>query len=184
MIKKLMKYDLIWINKFMLIYFSITGILTILTKLSELFNTSFVGNIIYLVLRGCLISAFASKLINCIIRIWVRFNNNLYKDESYLTHTLPVEKNTLYNSKIISFILSLLLSLIVIVICFIIVFLDNDLINIIKNITSTSDGIIIFIGIILIAILEFIYMMSCGLIGIILGNRTNNNIYCFNSILN
>ena len=175
MIKKLMKYDLIWINKFMLIYFSITGILTILTKISEIFNSSFVGNIIYLVLRGCLISAFVSVLINCVIRIWVRFNNNLYKDESYLTHTLPVEKNTLYNSKIISSVLSLLLSLIVIVICFMIVFLNNDLINVFKNIFSTTDGVIIFIGIVLIAILEFIYMMGCGLIGIILGNRSNNN---------
>ena len=175
MLKKLVKYDLIWINKFMLIYFSITFILCILARIFTLFNESFVGNIIYLILRGCAISAFVSVLINCVIRIWVRFSRNLYKDESYLTHTLPVSKCTLYNSKMISFILSILLSVIVIVLGFVIAFLDKDIINYIKMMFESSDGIFIFISILVISIMEFIYMMNCGLMGILIGHRSNNN---------
>ena len=41
-------------------------------------------------------------IINNVLRFWVRFRQTMYGDESYLTHTLPVEKNTLYASKMLS----------------------------------------------------------------------------------
>ena len=41
-------------------------------------------------------------LINNLMRTWVRFRHNLYGDESYLTHTLPVERKTIYLSKFIT----------------------------------------------------------------------------------
>ena len=40
-------------------------------------------------------------IINTMMKCWVRFSHSLYKDESYLTHTLPVTKNELYDSKFI-----------------------------------------------------------------------------------
>ena len=43
----------------------------------------------------------ANILINTLMRSWVRFRDSIYKDESYLTHTLPVTKNNIYDSKFI-----------------------------------------------------------------------------------
>ena len=175
MLKKLMKYDLVWINKFMLIYFTISLIVCTITRISSYFTDSFIGNIIFLILRGCAISCFISCLINCVIRIWIRFKNNTYKDESYLTHTLPISKNTLYNSKIISGIISLLITLIVIVLCFLIVYLDKHMFNEIKNIFTNNDNIFIFLSLCLTVILEMIYMLYCGLIGLLIGHNSNNH---------
>ena len=175
MLKKLIKYDLIWINKFMLIFYIITLIICTLTRIMDNYTQSFIGNIIYLILRGCAISCFVSILINCSIRIWARFNNSIYKDESYLTHTLPVKKDTLYNSKVLSMTISTLIAITVIIFSILLVFLNKDLINIIKEIFKNKDMTYIYISILIIAVLEIIYMISCGIIGLLIGNRNNNN---------
>ena len=62
---------------------------------------SIIINIIGQISVGCMFSMIFSILINTMMRSWVRFRDSLYKDESYLTHTLPVTKNELYNSKFI-----------------------------------------------------------------------------------
>ena len=173
MLKKLIKYDLIWINKIMLIYFIISIIICTLTRIASLNTSTSIGNIIYQVLKGISISCFASVLINSVIRVWVRFRNSLYKDESYLTHTLPISKCTLYNSKIISSLISVFISLIIILISFIIAFLNKDLINTIKMIFNNNSFIII--GMILTVILEVFYMIHAGILGILIGYKSNNN---------
>ena len=48
------------------------------------------------IMSGAFISLSISVIITCLIRIWVRFNVTLYKDESYLTHTLPIKRETIY----------------------------------------------------------------------------------------
>ena len=174
MLKKLVKYDLKWINKLMVVYFVIAVIFSLLTRLTSLWTTSFAGNLLYQILRGFTISAYASCLITCAMRIWVRFRNNTYKDESYLTHTLPVENKTMYNSKIVSSLLSILLTLIVIIICFGIAFLNKDIINFLKETFSNKDFVFITISLLITFILEMVYMINCGLIGILLGHRSNN----------
>ncbi len=173
MLKKLIKYDLIWINKIMLIYFIISIIICTLTRIASLNTSTSIGNIIYQVLKGVSISCFASVLINSVIRVWVRFRNSLYKDESYLTHTLPISKCTLYNSKVISSLISVFISLLVILISFIIAFLNKDLINTIKMIFNNNSFIII--GMILTVILEVFYMIHAGILGILIGYKSNNN---------
>ena len=175
MLKKLMKYDLIWINKFMLIFFSISLIICTLTRIMSNFTTSFIGNTIYLILRGCAISCFISTIINCAIRIWAKFRISLYKDESYLTHTLPVSKNTLYNSKVLSSITSVVISLFATIICLCIAFLNKDVINYIKELFSDKETSFIVISLFITVILEMIYMIFSGLIGILLGHKSNNH---------
>jgi len=175
MLKKLVKYDLLWINKSMIVFFIVSLIISILTRIVSCFDSSFVGNILYIVFKSAFISCIVSIIINCCIRIWVRFRNNIYKDESYLTHTLPVTKNILYNSKILSSILSILISLLVVAICFIIVYLDNEMINKIKDIFSNNNVAFIFISILILMIFEAIYMTLCGIVGLIIGHKSNNN---------
>ena len=174
MLKKLIKYDFIWINKFMMIYFSISFIVCILTRIMSYFTDSFFGNLLFMILRGVAISCFVSILINCVIRIWARFNLQTYKDESYLTHTLPVSKNTLYNSKIISSIISLLLSLIVILICFLIVFLDKAFIDLLDKFFVSEGVVFTIISMIITVVLETTYILNSGIIGMLLGHKSND----------
>ena len=174
MLGKLVKYDLAWINKSLSIFFIISLIVSSLTRISNLFTNSFVGEIIHSILRGATIGSIIALIINCAIRIWARLRNNFYKDESYLTHTLPVNKSTLYDSKIVSAIITLMISLIVVIITILIAYLDSDMINKIKNIFNNSDATFIFISLILSFILELFYMALCGFLGIIIGHRSNN----------
>lgn len=175
MLKKLEKYDSLWINKIMYIYYAICLVISVLTRIMASFTETFMGNLIYSILRSCAIACFISCLINVLMRIWVRFRNNMYKDESYLTHTLPVSKNTLYNAKILASITSLLHSLYIVIICALIVFLDKNLLDTLKEFLSTRENVIIFIGIILIFILECMCIALSGITGIVLGHISNNH---------
>ena len=160
MLKKLIKYDLKWINKYLVYYYIITLAVAIITRIQSNFIESVIGIVIYRILYSIEIGCLISCLINGLMRIWVRFKNNLYKDESYLTHTLPVSKSTLYNSKIISNILSILLTVIVIVLSIGIAYLDNETIKVILGIIKDYPFEIILLY--LIVVLETFYMMFCG----------------------
>ena len=103
MLKKLIKYDLKWSFKVVSIFLGLGFAFAVLGKLFSLIENSTVFNIISLICNGTALSLIISGLINCIIRSWVRIITNLYKDESYLTHTLPISRETHYLSKIISF---------------------------------------------------------------------------------
>ena len=54
--------------------------------------------IINKILSATSISMMVSAFVNVITRSWVRFKRNMYADESYLSHTLPVSKDVLYCS--------------------------------------------------------------------------------------
>ena len=116
MLKKLIKYDLKWSFKVVSIFLGLGFAFAVLGKLFSLIENSTVFNIISLICNGTALSLIISGLINCIIRSWVRIITNLYKDESYLTHTLPISRETHYLSKIISFMLTVLVSIIILVI--------------------------------------------------------------------
>ncbi len=175
MLKKLIKYDLIWINKSMVVFFVISLLISCITRGISLVNDTFVGNILYIVFKSLTISCIVSIVINCAIRIWNRFRLNIYKDESYLTHTLPIKRNTLYKSKIISSFVSIIISLVFVLISFIIVFLDNKMIDKLKDIFSNNDVAFIFVLLLVLMVLEVLYMTYCGILGLIIGHRSNNN---------
>ena len=59
-------------------------------------------------------------------------------------------------------------------ITFIIAFLNKDIINFLKETFSNKDFVFITICLVITFILEMIYMINCGLIGILLGHRSNN----------
>ena len=175
MLKKLVKYDLIWINKTMIIFFLISLIVSSLTRIISLSSTSFIGSTLYFIFKIATVSCIVSTLINCVIRIWTRFRINLYKDEAYLTHTLPVTRETLYNSKIVSGVISIMISLIAVLICILIVYLDQDMIDKFSKIFKSGNTLFTFINVLIITILEVVYMAYCGIIGLILGHKSNNN---------
>lgn len=181
MLGRLIKYDFKWINKVMYVYFAIIFVITLLVKIIESFEQTFLIVIIDKIMSGTFIAITINIIVTCIIRIWVRFVQNIYKDESYLTHTLPVTKKEIFNSKIISSILSLLLSILVVTICIAIIYLNDTTILQIKNMYQSlidvyngTFAVFFVIGLILLILLEMICMMMAGIFGIIIGYRANN----------
>lgn len=181
MLSKLFKYDFKWMTKVTYIYALILVVISIALKIVESVDQTFLLVILDKILVSMFISCVVSILLTCSIRIWVRFINNFYKDESYLTHTLPVTKNELFNSKVLAGICSLLISVLVIVICLAFVYLNKSTIEELKmmwdSLVATYNSVfavLFVIGLVLLIILEIIYIMMAGVLGITIGHRSNN----------
>lgn len=180
MLKKLLKYDLKWILKVEYIWSAITIIFAILTRLTNLLNESVITSIIKSVLTSITITGMLNVLFNGIIRTWIRVRNNLYKDEAYLTHTLPVESKTILSSKVLSGIITMLFGILIITISFFIAFYNESLINYIKEsmqivattLNSSVTKILLILFIVL--FLEFTFILMVGITGIIKGHEAND----------
>lgn len=180
MLKKLLKYDLENIFKVLIIFYILSMLFGILTRVFFSFKNSLVLEILGEISQGAAISMMCSTLINNIMRMWVRFKTHFYGDESYLTHTLPVEKRTHYLSKILTTIITLFVSFAVICSCLFTAYYSKENMTFFKNLllplaetyNSTILGIIALLVFVL--FLEFLKILQCGFTGIILGHRKNN----------
>ena len=180
MLKKLLKYDLEYVFKVLVVFYILAIFFAILTRIFLNIDDSFILNIIGKICNGTEIAMFFNILINSIMRLWVRFKNNFYGDESYLTHTLPVDKKTLYLSKTLSSIITLFVSMIIIAFSLFISYYSKENIEILKNLllpftdiynTSMVSIILIFLFIFM---LEVLSLLQSGYTGMILGHRMNN----------
>lgn len=180
MLKKLLKYDLKWINNNLVYFYAIALIFAVLGRLLSLIENSILVSVISKICFGITISFVVNAIVNGVIRSWVRFIHNCYKDESYLTHTLPVTKKQIYLSKFIASIITMAVGVIISLISLAICYLSSDLIENIKQILNILEDknirvtlLIILFAILL--ILEFVFIISIGYFGIILGHKHNNN---------
>lgn len=180
MLKKLIKYDLKYKFKALVIFYSLSIFFGILTRIFFSIENSVIMNIIAQICSGTTISMIFNILINNIMRSWVRFKQNIYGDESYLTHTLPVDKKTLYTSKILSSIITIFTSFIVVALTLFIAYYSKENMEIVKSILLPvakiyeSSMLMILIAFLLILFLEFINILECGYTGIILGHKMSN----------
>ena len=179
MLTKLLKYDLKYMLKNMLVFYMLSIFFAVTTRILFNIEQSVIINIIGQISVGCLFSMIANTLINTMMRSWIRFRDSLYKDEAYLTHTLPVTKNELYNSKFIQTFIFFFVSFGVILLSLFITYYSKDtwltITNYIKTITTglnMSTAFFIVIAIILI-FLEIFNAIQCGFLGMILGYRKN-----------
>ena len=180
MLKKLLKYDIKDIFKGLIVFYSLSLFFAILTKIFLSIENSFVLNIIGKVCSGVTISMIFNILINNLMRLWVRFKQNLYGDESYLTHTLPVSKKDLYLSKTIISIITLFTSVLIIGLSLFIAYYSKENIEFIKNLllplanAYNSTMLKILLAFLFIFFLEFMCALQVGYTGIILGHKMNN----------
>ena len=180
MLKKLLKYDLEWCYKPLLVFYISAIFFSIIVRIVESFEQSLIVLIIDKICCGIVVAMIVSILINCFMRNWARFVKNIYKDESYLTHTLPVSKNKIYLSKILTAIITLLTSFIVIIACLAIATLNKDTWVVLKESLEQSaiyfdSSVFSLIFVMIITIFfEFLFMMMSGILGIIIGHRSNN----------
>ena len=180
MLNKLLKYDLKYMIKNMAIFYILSIFFAITTRILFNIEQSVIINIIGQISVGCMFAMIVNTLINTMMRSWVRFRDSLYKDESYLTHTLPVTKNELYNSKFIQTLIFFFISFVVILISLFITYYSKEnwlaITNYMKTITTglnMSTSFFITMAIIII-FLEVFNAIQCGFLGIILGNKMNN----------
>ena len=174
MLGKLLKYDLKKLLKFICIFYIITLIIGILTRLFINTDSPFVMYLIGKILSGTLISMFASILINCLMGLWIRsFAHGVYKDESYLTHTLPVTKTQIYVSKFLTAVITAFLSLTVIVGAAFIAYYTSERWLMVKQMFFAGSAWRFTVLVLIIFFLEFVNLIQCGYTGIILGHKMN-----------
>lgn len=180
MLKKLLKYDLKWCYKPLIVFYILAIFFSIITRVVESFEQTLIVLIIDKICSGIVIAMVINIVINCFMRNWARFIKNIYKDESYLTHTLPVSKNTIFLSKILTAIITLLTSFIVILICIAIVCLNKNSWEILKAsleqsaIFFNSSVFSLIVVLVVTIFFEFLFMLMSGILGIIIGHKSNN----------
>lgn len=181
MLVKLLKYDLKYMIKNMIIFYILSIFFAITTRILFSLDNSVMMKIISQISVGCMFSMVASTLINVLMRSWVRFRNSIYKDEAYLTHTLPVTKNEIYDSKFIQTLIFFIVSFGVIIFSLFITYYTEDrwllLKDFVNGFTSSMNfnTSLFIISVLAILFLEIFNALQCGYLGILLGHRSNNN---------
>lgn len=181
MLGKLLKYDLKWVYKVVVVFYILAFTFSVIGRAFNEIENSLVFSITAQIAFGFAISMMASSLINCLMRLWARFLKNLYKDESYLTHTLPVEKKTIYLSKIIATLITILTTTAVIVACLFICYYSEANMEVLKSVlelaasTYNTTVINLLLLVTLVIFLEIIFIVLIGFNAIILGYKSNQN---------
>ena len=177
MLKKLLKYDLIFIYKVLGILYAISIFFAICTRVFGYFDSIPFMNFMAYFSGGVVIGMVFSILINNLIRFWVRFVINFYGDESYLTHTLPVSKRSLFLSKFLASLITLVTSMLVIFISTLLAYnyvdLLKQLMGMIKELLHYSP-VALLAAILAIFLLEAVYIFQVGVTGIILGHKMSS----------
>ena len=181
MLSKLLKYDLKAIFKFLAIFYTLAVVFAIITRILFANNNSLFTTIFAYIFNGATIAMIANILINNLMRIWVYFKGNLYADEGYLMHTLPVPRKSLYTSKFLMGLITLTASTLIIVVVMMIAWLTPESFEGLKNFLSPMAEVLdsSVIEMVLLAIfvvfLEAFVMLISGYTGIILGFKKLNN---------
>ena len=185
MLTKLLKYDLKYMIKNMSVFYILSVFFAIVTRILFSMNQTIMINILGQITVGCMFSMIASTLINTMMRSWVRFRDSIYKDEAYLTHTLPVTKNDIYNSKFIETLIFFIIGFMVVIISLFIAYYTKERWLMLKEFISTITTSLNFntsifvISFILVVFLEIFNAIQCGFLGLILGHKQNNNKIAF-----
>ena len=180
MLVKLMKHDLKSALKILSIFYGIGLLFAVLTRVFFAVENSALLNIFGKICSGVTISMIFNIIINNVLRMWGRFRENLYGDESYLTHTLPVKRTMHYMAKAVTSLVTLLVSTVVIVLLLFVAYYSKENMEILKAflfpVAQAYDFSVTGIVAVALAVvfLEILNTLQCGFTGIILGHRMNS----------
>lgn len=182
MLGKLLKYDLRYVYKVLGAYYAIAIASVALGALfSHIEHPPFIIEFAGEFLTNAGLGLSIGLFINAFTRTWTRFRLNLYGDESYLTHTLPISRLQLFASKFICAIIVLLLSLIIVAVVLALYLssisgfdLGAFLADLFVTVQGTSFSLFyIAVTLVLLVIVQSIFVIMCGFSGIIIGRRFN-----------
>jgi len=137
MFTKLLKKDLKKDMRWMWIIFVSTIIASIISRGAKEIGKNF---IFFKILAIFFDSVFYSLAVNCILQPFLRsfmnFSKDFYGDESYLTHTLPVTKNELVNSKFLTALIEIVLGFLSLIVSLLIMFYSPTMFDTLKTLMS------------------------------------------------
>jgi len=158
MTKKLMKYDIKNMMKILVYIYAISLGLAVITRLINIGKDMQVLAILGHIFAGLTYSAIASIIVNTFVHILKVFTNGFYKDESYLTHTLPVTKDKLLLSKYLSALIVIFISVAVSIASIAIMHYTSALIEGLKAfITTAISGFNMSVGVFLLLLGAIIF---------------------------
>ena len=181
MLGKVLKYDLKWVYKVVVVFYILALVFSIIGRGLNEIDNSLVFSVLAKISFGIAISMMINSLVNCLMRLWSRFIKNLYKDESYLTHTLPVSKKTIYASKVISAIICMFTTTIIALASLFICYYSKTNIEILKSLlelaasTYNTTVIKLLLLVTFVIFLEIIFIVLIGYTGIVIGYKSNKN---------
>jgi len=125
-------------------------------------------------------SVFYSLLVNVILQPFLKnflnFSKSLYGDESYLTHTLPVTKNQIINSKFLTALIEMVLGFLTLIISLLIVFYTPTFFDTLGLLLSmlivgeiSTFGVLLLI--VALIIVEFLMFISIIFFSIVIAYR-------------
>ncbi len=176
MLRKLLKYDLKSVIPFLCIFYILAIGFAGLSRFFLHFSNVLIWEIIGQIFSGAAISMMFSIFINTAMRFWVLFRQNLYGDPSYLTHTLPVHKRTIYLSKALTALIALALCFGVIGLTLIIQYAGTAFETVVGSLLvlfSKNHPILCALLLLWVLFLQVTNILQCGLSGIILGHKKN-----------
>lgn len=164
MLKKLLKYDFHASTKIFTILYSIVILLSIIAKIvisiipEGRFSTS-----LMIVLVPTYILFIIGLIVASQIFLIVRFYKNLFTDEGYLIHTLPVKPWQLITSKLITSVVLCFAGLIIVCLCGLLLISGDIFTTFVQALPEVIAEIENFIGIPIIpAVLLFTLLMIIG----------------------
>ena len=185
MLNKLLKYDLKYMIKNMSVFYILSIFFAIVTRILFNMEQSVIIGILGQISVGCMFAMVANVIINTVMRSWVRFSSSIYKDEAYLTHTLPVTKDEIYNSKFIETLIFFIVGFVIVIISLFITYYSKEnwlgITNYIRTITTGLNMSTWFFitAFFVITFLEVFNAIQCGFLGLILGYKMYNNKIAF-----
>lgn len=204
MIKELIKSDLKYIFKgsgIFIILLIISAILQNLTSYDTTFSFNENGEAIahisapvliqflHTIFYNCVICFTVALVFNLAMRIWTHFRRTMYGNASYLTHTLPLKRSSIWTAKCLSAISAIIIAGFAIALTFLLLSLTESGQGLIGSLgfmlppssnsaiveQNSSSSLAYNLGLALGAFSEGIFIIFSGFLGIILGHRQNNH---------
>ena len=160
MLGKVLKYDLKALCRYLIPLYAVLFGLGIMIRLLGFFdNVSIIAIICGLMIVALVVLSCLSFVLNGIFSVKY-YLENLFKDEGYLTHTLPVKKGTLLFSKVLASLVTFSMTALVLIICLIVAFYQKGLfVEVVKVLNLSIYGMSVY---------EFLlFMIVYGVIGYI-----------------
>lgn len=181
MLGKLLKYDFRSRLKHLAIFYGLAVFFAIMTRILFMIQGSLFWNVVGNIMSGTTIAMIVNIVINNLMWLWVRFKANLYGDESYLTHTLPVKRSDLYLSKFLTGAGTTLMSTMVILGVIMLAYYTPEnfasfkttLMPFTEALDTTVAKIVLVLAVIV--FLEVLAALMSGYLGIVLGHKKLTN---------
>ena len=180
MLSKLLKRDLKKNMSWMWILFVATiGVALITRGAKELGESLAFFEVIHVIFEGAFYGLAVNLIIQPFLRNFLNFYKSFYSDESYLTHTLPVTKNQLINSKYLTAVIEICAGFMSLIVSLIILFAGPNFINNLKLLISTAvagnfSTVLVIVLFVILVIVEFLMFISIIDFSIVIAFRSKD----------